>query len=245
MINIIRTENLKMKRTNVRKVIVILPILIVVLLLLIARRHIDYNGYNWWYSIMLPVTAGVIGVSLSAKDRVKFRYKGLIKYDMNQNKIWISKVIVGIGYLILANTAMLILIEITERLVGLQAEDISIFTGMISMIISVICSMWLIPFSMIIYNLIGSAMTFLIIFGGAIFGLVKAMSVYWWVFPFSWVSRVQTPIVKLFPNGIIVNEGHPILNMNVVPIGILLALLGLIICTGCLLMVMKRSMRNV
>lgn len=76
MLNIIRAENLKMKRTNVRKSIIILPILIGLLLLAIARNHINYNGYNWWYSTMLPISAGVIGVSCAAEDKKNLNIKG-------------------------------------------------------------------------------------------------------------------------------------------------------------------------
>lgn len=244
MFKYIRVENLKMKRTNVRKGILVLPLLLAVLIYLIAPWHVNYNGYNWWYTIVMPIMGGVIGISFGAKDKKNFKYKGLDKYNLDYTKIWGGKIIVAVGYLAIANMSMFIVLEILERILGGQVEDISIVIGIVSMTVSLICSMWLIPFSMIVYEFFGRTVTYITIFLGAVGGLMIAMRNYWWICPFSWYSKVQTPILGLLPNGLVAEDGHSMLDLKGVPISILLALMGFGMFTIVLLRVMKRRVEN-
>ena len=112
------------------------------------------------------------------------------------------------------------------------------------MILSVLCSMWIIPFSMIIYNVFGTALTYVVNFFGAIVGVAMASKSFWWICPFSWYSRVQVPLLKLFPNGLMVNEGNVILNWKAIPTGILLSLVNFVVLTICLVRLIKWRREN-
>ncbi len=44
--------------------------------------------------------------------------------------------------------------------------------------------------------------------------------------PYSWATRLMCPLIGVHPNGIVLNQGDPLLNGDVIGIGIILSMVS-------------------
>ncbi len=63
-------------------------------------------------------------------------------------------------------------------------------------------------------------------FAGMLSGVLRAPEKYWIFNPYSWATRLMCPLIGVHPNGIVLNQGDPLLNGDVVGIGIILSMIS-------------------
>lgn len=220
MINFIKSEMLKQKRTFNNKILFLAPAVSILLAFgLMGPRYVENGAYNWWYITILPFTFTIISSSIAMNDKKK-NYHGLFSVAVDKKKLWYSKIIIGTLYLFI--TCMIFFIMLTLLS--------STFTSVISPLNSLYASMvlfitfaWQVPLFMFVGEKLGvffSVITSVV--GNVIMAVIFAIGRFWWI-PFAIPARLMCSIIGVLPNGLMA-EGNNILTSSstVIP--------GLIIC---------------
>ena len=89
MIDIVKSEFLKNKRTSTNKFILRTPFFSLILSALWGGGQ---NGaYNWWYAMFLPGMLALISAQTITKEK-NLSYKGMLLYPQSKERIWIGKI---------------------------------------------------------------------------------------------------------------------------------------------------------
>ena len=59
MFSLIRSEMLKMRHTFSIKLVVLAPVITVLLGYLLSGNSVQFAAYNWWYTMILPITIAI------------------------------------------------------------------------------------------------------------------------------------------------------------------------------------------
>jgi lantibiotic protection ABC transporter MutE/EpiE family permease subunit len=222
MLNYIKAENLKCKGTFAKKLVVIAPLLMLVLAF-ISGNYFVQNGYNWWYVIILPGFLTLLTTLVNQYEEKKLHYRAVFALPVDLKKTWISKVtLIGI-YIIIANV-----IHLAGIILGMAtyntASTITFYQVIGASMILIVTSFWQIPLCMFLSKKFGLLATiFLNLAVGNILEIFAATKTYWWACPYSWASRLMCPILGILPQGVIANADDPLLNSDVIPVGIILS----------------------
>lgn len=229
----IQAEALKSKRTLLRKMLIIMPLFFTLFAMLLSglmsgAENSDYFMavvYNWFPVIFIPIIIAIFSSQIIAneqKNQVSSYHRSL---NLDARKIWLSKIVVGVknlGIIMLLNYLITILIE----LLWLH-EEVS-FTKMF------ICSfvIWLsflvtIPISMVLTYRFNSVVTIISNFILSFVGVILAPESYWFLCPWSWGARMTAPLLAIAPNGLFIKAGDPLLDPNVLTVGVILAVISL------------------
>lgn len=228
MINFIKSELLKQKRTFNNKIIFLAPAAIILLSWTVMWQiYVESGAYNWWYTTILPFTFTIISASIAVNDKKK-NYHGLFSVAAcDKKKIWYAKIIIGTLYLFI--TCMIFFIMLT-LLASRFGPAISLLNSFCASIVLFITFAWQVPLFMFIGDRLGVFFSVLISvicnFGIAV---IFAVGKLWWV-PFAIPARLMCSVIGVLPNGLMA-EGDNVLrnSSSVIP--------GLIICIGLYVLV--------
>lgn len=219
MFKYLKSENLKNRRTFTKKIILLSPI-ITILIGLLSPLWFETNVYNQWYVIMLPGTITLMAILINQIEDKKLNYRAIYSLPINLKKIWVGKILLISSYIFLSNIILVIGIKGLGSIFNLPLK-ISLVKGFIASIIMVITSFWQIPFTLFLckkFKLLGGI---LINFGlGTILSIMLADSSRWWISPYSYNSRLMAAFLSIHPNGIPLEVGDELININVIPMGI-------------------------
>lgn len=87
MMYYIKAENLKCRRTFAKKLVLIAPLLMV-FLASISGIYLVQNGYNWWYTILLPGFITLATALVNQIEERKLRYRTIFALPVSLQKIW-------------------------------------------------------------------------------------------------------------------------------------------------------------
>ncbi len=223
MLEYIKAENLKCKRTFAKKLIVTAP-LFMVLLAVITGRYFVQNGYNWWYVMILPGLISLMTALVNQYEDKKLHYRTVFALPVSLRKTWVSKALLISGYV-----AVAILIHFAGialgKLIYNSAASVSIPQMIAASLILIIVSLWQIPFCLFLAKKFGLMATILLNLGGGIvLNILVVSKTVWWVCPYSWATRLMCPVLGILPNGNLAPHGDTLLNSGVIPIGIVLSI---------------------
>ncbi|MBZ4671382.1 MAG: lantibiotic transport system permease protein [Clostridiales bacterium] len=223
MLNYLKAENLKCKRTFAKKLVIIAPVLMLILAFL-SGRYFVVNGYNWWYILILPGFITLLSALVNQYEEKRLRYRAVFALSVDLKKIWISKVVLIGIYVSAAN-----LLHLAGILFGMSAYNtnsgIAAYQAIAASAILIATELWQIPLCLFLSKKFGlMAAVFLNLGGGTVLKILMAAKSYWWACPYSWSSRLMCPVLGILPQGIMAEAGDPMLNSGVVPVGILLSI---------------------
>jgi len=221
MLKYLQAENLKNKRTFLKKLIFIAP-MATFLIALSSWKWFQVNSFNWWYMMILPGYISLMAVMTNDAEEKKLRYRAVFGLPISLKKVWISKVLVNGIYMTFS--CMILLVGIL--LGGLISNTVPFFSTLSGATLIAITSLWQIPLCMFLAKKLGMLWTVLINVGvGAVFNVMAVTTSMWWVCPYSWTSRIMCSVVGCLPNGMLADIGDPLRNPSVIPIGIILSLI--------------------
>lgn len=206
MFTYLKAETIKIRRTSVIALAVILPLVTIALSFMLARNYLVYDNYNWWYLMMNPflitVTAGLIW----NKDS-KLRHRAVKLLPVNQKKVWNAKVILGSTVVMLASILICIgtvlLQELLKNQEGVSFLAIPVIQLFIGSILIGLLSAWQIPFCFLVLQKCGFFLTILINVGlNLILSVTVSTSSIWFAFPHSYLARLMIPVLHILPNGL-------------------------------------------
>jgi ABC-2 type transport system permease protein len=92
MLNYIKAEHLKTKRTFLRWLIWIAPLITLTHAIMVIAVYFISDAYNWWYIVMLPATVALIPALMNRYEDRKLQYRAVFSLPVSLKKIWLSKV---------------------------------------------------------------------------------------------------------------------------------------------------------
>ncbi|MVB12290.1 hypothetical protein CAFE_30230 [Caprobacter fermentans] len=223
MLNFLKAENLKCRRTFAKKLVLIAPLLTVLLSGILSGMYLVQNGYNWWYTLLLP---GFITLTTSLVNQIedrKLRYRSVFPLPVSLQKIWISKVLLIAVYTAAACILHLAGISLGKFLMT-PSSTITVSRMAGATLILIIVSLWQIPFCLFLSKKFGLMAAMLINLGaGLILDFFAATESFWWACPYSWATRLMCPVLGILPNGTLAAQGDPLRNPGVIPVGLVLS----------------------
>lgn len=232
MISYILAENLKNKHSFVKKLLFIAPLIVVIQAFILMPSYFTANSYNWWYTIVLPVTISLIAGFINLKDDKKLKYKAIFSLDINLKKIWISKIIITIIYVMIAILIHIILTFGMQSLVGQIKGDYKFLNLFLASLVLLAVNIWQIPLCLFLAKKIGFigevVLNSILAIG---LGIGFADTSLWLLSPYSYALRLMIPIMKIFPNGILVESDNPIIANTSIVIPIIISFVLFVILT--------------
>lgn len=223
MINYIKAENLKCKKTFAKLMVIIAP-LFTVLLAISGGRYFVIDGYNWWYSIILPGFVTLLTALVNQNEEKKLHYRAVFALPVSLKKTWIAKVMI-IGIYVGAANIIHLLGIILGKLTYNTASTITIYQVVVATLLLIVTSLWQIPLCLFLSKKFGLMTTIILnVCGGIVLEIIATGKSFWWVCPYSWGMRLMCPVLGILPQGEMANVGNPLLNTGVIPVGFILSI---------------------
>ena len=220
MLEYIQAENLKCKRTFLKKLIFFAP-MVTFLIAYISGTWFQINAFNSWYMMILPGYIALMAVMTNEKEQKKLRYRAVFGLPISLKKIWISKILVNGIYM----TLSCIVLSVGIILAGYKfTVTVPFSRAIVAAVLIAVTSLWQIPLCMFLAKKLGMLGTVLInVCGSFILSALTAITSLWWICPYSWTARIMCPVLGNLPNGNLAKIGNPLLNPVVIPIGIIMS----------------------
>ena len=239
MINILKSEGLKYRRTFTRRIILLSPLFFIIIALVQTLYMPDdfvrpwqlllSMIYNWWPVIFIPLGIALFATLVALQEKKAGNYRNLRVHNISPAVIWTGKVILMACHTLLA-TLVLIAATIISGLftAGGEIPWVKIFAGGFTLWLT---SLAVIPLQLWAATWKGTFLSMAMGLVGLIAGVIAAPENYWVCVPWSWPSRLMCPIIGVHPNGVLLEASDPLSSASVIPTGIALSIAAFIIFT--------------
>ena len=236
----LKSEILKTKRTNIRKMPLMIPLLCSILALgfnflsgdpeiisLSAETIINHWGILW-LSVFIALTAGLLN-NLEGKST---NFKTIIALPINLQKKEMSRVLLVTGFAMVGSLLLIAAIGLTSLLIQTSPYLVPLSSCFLAVILMCVTSLWQIPFCLWLSRKTNFFITLLLnSMLNLSLGTLFAPTEDWWFIPYSWHLRVQMPLTKLHSNGIPLPKNDELLSYSVIPIALVLSVLFFLVLT--------------
>lgn len=220
MIKYILAENLKYKRTFLKKLLVIAPSITILLAFFLMPLYFSSCAYNWWYVILMPATFSLIPSMMQNYEKKKSLCMAIYSLDISLKRVWFAKVLVTIYYVTITAFLHMLLVYMGQILLHKQlGSTYSINILILATLVLIITSIWQIPLCLFLAKKFGFIVS---ITGNAIIGIILGIlfadGKYSFLCPYSWGMKAMIPILKILPNGTIAeSKDVPLLYSSIIP----------------------------
>lgn len=225
MIDMLKSEDLKYKRTFAKKIFYIAPIYILIQIVAL-NRYVLSNSMNWWSVCFMPFTIAILCTLISIAEKKAGNYRTLKSKDINLKKMWISKILVISYYTFLASL-MVILYLLTIKLVR-QSSLVQVGPLFLGTFVMWITTLILIPICLFLSEAFGPFSSIFVTCIGIAGGVLTVTGPNWYLCPWNLNMRLMCPILKLNPNGELLESTSNLLDYSVIPVGLIVGIVGFI-----------------
>lgn len=235
----IKAEELKNRHTVAAKLFWIVPgvsILLGIIFSGLDARYYQMNQFNWWYTLLFPMLLLLVTAFTVQRER-KLKNRAMQVLPVDMKKLWAAKVFCCFKTLFLAVVLIFCAQEGISRIfAGGAARGISTTAALTAAALWLILSVWQIPLWLFVNQKFG--FTFSILFGlicNIVVGVLGSTYIWWVINPFSYISRLMCPVLKILPNGLPAEPGNvtfypQLLDQGVIPIGVGISVILFIVC---------------
>lgn len=227
MIQYMQAEHLTSKRTFIRKLIILIPLLNTAFSFLLNAAYFMTGTFNWWAVIFMPLMIALMcGLSVK-KEKKSANDRAVYSLPADLKSIWLSKISLIALYSLLSQIVFFIIMF----LLGLVFPGIAALQlkGVEAGSLLWLTTLWEIPLCLWIARQFGfTAVILANMIAAFVLGIVPASGSLWWLSPWSWSVRVMSPILGIHPNGIPLPADSGLLNGNVIFPAIILSILSFI-----------------
>ncbi|OOM10697.1 lantibiotic immunity ABC transporter MutE/EpiE family permease subunit [Clostridium saccharobutylicum] len=230
------SENMKIKHTFVKKLVLIAPLMIIILSVFLTTNYFQVDIYNWWYTSILQGSIA-LGSSLLFRVDGSMKNKGVMSLPVDLKKIWIAKILVGVQNISISCIIIFIAGQLSIFIIQMDSiSNISMISGLWGTLVIIITSIWQIPICFFLSNKIGMFPTIVLSIIVSGFSVITSVNKFWWANPFAYTDRLMCPILKLLPNGLIAKPESQtftpeLLSAWGIPFGILISIMLFIAIT--------------
>lgn len=209
MIQIIKTEFQKSKRTSINKFILIVPFFSIILSALWGGGQ---NGaYNWWYTMFLPGMIALISAQTIIREK-SLSYKGLLLYPQDKGIIWLGKILYISILLVFSSLIFMIGVEVFGLIYGFTIPLKANILGTSVLILTFLFNIPIIMFLTVKFNIFFAVLFNL---GMTILGVISYQSntsLILKFLPYGTPSVLMAPILGILPNGLPDTGSSPVLD---------------------------------
>ena len=233
MISYILAENLKHKRTFLKKLLVLMPISLILLSLFLMPSYFTTNSYNWWYVIIMPATFALIPALMHRKESRKLNYRAVFPLNINLKKLWVAKIITAFIYMSIAAIIHMLGVYIFQFLIGEQlTPNYGFSTLLFASFLLIITNIWQVPLCFFLAKKFGfiASITINAVLGlGA--GILLSDGALWIYCPYAWGIRLMVPVMHILPSGVLTEASNPIISSTSLLIPCILSICLFILLT--------------
>lgn len=218
-----QAENLKCRRTFAKALVLIAPLCGLIQAALTGIYFI-INGYNWWYTTLLPGFITLVPALVVRYEDKKLHYRAVFALPVSLKRTWMAKVLLVCLYL-----AAACLLHLAGMLLGKAtvysavAAPVSVGQLIAASLLLIVTTAWQAPLCLFLATRFGLAATILVnVVGGIALDILMSTRALWWLCPYSWGTRLMVPVLHVLPNGLPAEAGDPLLDPGVIPAGIVL-----------------------
>ncbi len=230
MINIVKAEYQKGRRSMRHKFIWMFPVItLVIAFLLTAGMKNAYaeSVWNWWYSMLLP---GMLAIFcyLSVVQERKTKYYNLTTLSTCRKKLVLGKIIY-MSFVILATNIVILIGASVGGL--LLTTHVPVGGAAVAVIILTITHLWEIPVFLFLSERFGMIINLLICLFITVAGVFVSQTDKWYLLVSAIPMRILCPFIFVLPNGMPAKEGDPLLAMGTVAPGICISIIWFVLVT--------------
>lgn len=214
MKNYFKAEILKTKRTFLRKILFISPILTTAIAFFMMAPYFTIDAYNWWYVVMMPATFSIIPSLINRIENRKLKYRAIFSLNVDLKKLWISKVFVSIYFGAIATFLHMITVFAAGKFIPMELTgSYDLKTLALSSFLLLITNIWQFPLCAFLAKKFGFIASVLIntIFGITM-GIIFSTKKFWLLCPYSYGARLMIRVLKVNPNGLPTEPSDPLIN---------------------------------
>lgn len=226
MVEIIKAEFQKSKRTTINKFVLITPLF--ALLLCVLWGGGQNGAYNWWYTMFLPGMIAIISAQVITREK-SLSYKGVLLYSKDKGSVWLGKILYISILLIFSSLIFMIGIEVIGFIFG---STIPLKANMFATVILILTSLFTIPISLFLTVQLDIFVAVLFNIGMTTIGVVSFGTNSILKFsPYGTLSALMAPILHILPNGLSVPDNSPLLNGDLIVMDTVINIIVFIILT--------------
>lgn len=230
MINIVKAEYQKTKRSMRRRFIWVFPTITFALafILTLGMENVYAESvWNWWYTLLLPGMLAII-CYLSITQEKKTNYYNLMTLSTSRRKLMMGKIIY-MGCVVLASN---VIVFVGASFGGfLLSTRVPLGGAAIAVLLLTAAQLWEVPVFLFLserFGMIAELLICLVLTAG---GTIIASTGKWYLLVSAIPMRILCPFLHIMPNGIPTEAGNPLLDMGVVIPGICLSILWFVFST--------------
>lgn len=224
VINIVKAEYQKTKRSMRRRLIWVFPVITFALAFVLTlgmQNAYAESVWNWWYTLLLPGMLAVI-CYLSVAQEKKTNYYNLMTLSTSKRKLMMGKIIY-MGCVILVSN---MIVFAGASLGGfLLTTRVPLGGAAITVLLLTITQLWEIPVFLYLSERFGMIAELLVCLFLTVVGTIIAPTGKWYLLVSAIPMRILCPLLHIMPNGIPAGCGNPLLDLGVVVPGICLSVI--------------------
>ena len=163
-------EKMKNRHTYLQKLMVLMPAAVVCLSAWLATDYFMIDSYNWWYMVLFPSMAALVGASVGNRDK-KMGNRTIRVLPVKMGAVWDAKVLYGILPLYSLfdsginspDTIYSIAPAANDRHIAIISFEIqqvfpinpSVGEQILAVVVLFVTSMWQIPFCLLLQQIMG------------------------------------------------------------------------------------------
>lgn len=230
----LQSESLKNKNSLIAKMVIVMPVFFTLFSLSLSglmfgsvrTEYFMAVVYNWFPVFFCPIIIGIFSNQVVVREEKNKLNESQRSLNLALDHLWLSKIMVvarDYGVIMLLNLMITLLLEYFWLL-----EDVNYLRMIICSVVIWLSGLVLIPISMLLSYYGNSLVTILVNFIFSFIGGILASEKIWFLCPWSWGARMTAPLLGIAPNGLFIAPGDPLLNPNVLPLGLCLAIITLL-----------------
>ncbi|HHV30382.1 MAG TPA: lantibiotic immunity ABC transporter MutE/EpiE family permease subunit [Clostridium sp.] len=226
MLEIIKSEFQKSKRTTINKFALITPLF--TLLICVLWGGGQNGAYNWWYVMFLPGMLSIISAQVITREK-SLSYKGVLLYPQSKASVWVGKIIYVSILLAFSSLIFAVGIEVIGFLFG---STIPLKANMLATVILILTFLFTIPVSLFLTVQFNMFVAVLFNIGMTMIGVVSFGTNSILKFsPYAASSALMVPILHILPNGLPVQADSPLINGDLIVTDTIINIIVFIILT--------------
>ena len=236
MMQVLRAELLKYRRTFMVKLVVGIPLFFAVYSLVttyLLPMAYNWNGilvlsFNLWPVTFLPLGYGLFAGMVAGHERKAGAYRALKAEAGAPQRIWLGKI--G-GMMVVSALSSLVLVAGDLVCGVLQGDVPPVQVVAVAALLCWVTTWALIPLMLWMSTWGGMLLSLVIGIFGAAAGVLLAPTNLWLYCPWSWATRLMCPVIGVHPNGTILPQGSPLFDAGVIPVGLGVSLAVFVVLT--------------
>ncbi|WP_340026454.1 lantibiotic immunity ABC transporter MutE/EpiE family permease subunit [Paenibacillus sp. FSL K6-1096] len=222
MLNIIRAEHLKWRRTFIPKLTWLAPAIALLLCAVLMGGSLFQSGaYNWWYTMLLPGALSLT-CSLVLQRDAKLKYRSVLALPFTPGTLWTSKILACTGWLLTTLAVFLIGVTAGGLLFG---QTIPLGSSLAGSALIFLTFLWQIPLCLFLAARLGLFAAILLNLSGTVLGVVAFDRGGLWDYnPYAITAKLMCPVLSILPNGLPVPADSPLRSTDMILPGTLISL---------------------